>query len=97
LSLRGARSPASRLLRARRKRPSGCAAAEQRDESSFDHLVGELLEMQGHLEAKHSGRLQVDDESNLVGETERRASGRKNVRSAWLSHLENLSSRLQRS
>jgi hypothetical protein len=29
---------------------------------SFDHLVGELLEMQRHVEAECPGRLQVDDE-----------------------------------
>src|SRR5262245_48964432 len=30
--------------------------------TSLDHLVGELLEVQGHVEAKRSSRLQIDDE-----------------------------------
>jgi hypothetical protein len=32
---------------------------------SFDHLVGELLEMQRHVKAECPGRLQVDDELEL--------------------------------
>src|ERR1019366_6415027 len=29
---------------------------------SFDHLIGELLKMQGHVEAKRLGGLEVDDQ-----------------------------------
>src|SRR5262249_4523805 len=32
---------------------------------SLDHLVGELLKMQGHIEAERLGRLQVDHQLEL--------------------------------
>jgi hypothetical protein len=33
----------------------------------FDYLVGQLLKMQGHVEAKRLGGLQVDDQLELGG------------------------------
>src|SRR5215831_17758101 len=33
---------------------------------SLDHLVGKLLQMQGHIEAKHFGGLEVDDQLELA-------------------------------
>ena len=57
-----------RLLRARRERPRRRRAAEQRDElapPSFDHLVGELLKMQRHVEAERLCGLDVDNQLEL--------------------------------
>ena len=34
---------------------------------SLDNLIGELLKMQGHVEAKRLGGLQVDDQLELGG------------------------------
>ena len=65
------------LLRARRKRPRRRRAAEQRDELaplSFDHLVGELLQIERHLEAKHLGGREIDDEIELRGPLDRQVA-----------------------
>jgi hypothetical protein len=32
---------------------------------SLDHLVGALLEMQGHVKSERSGRLDIDDQLEL--------------------------------
>jgi hypothetical protein len=37
--------------------PDSCTAAKTQ---SFDHLIGQLLNVHGDIEAKHPGRLQVD-------------------------------------
>ena len=47
----------------------------------FDHLVGELLEMQGNVQTERPGGLEVDDQFKLGGLLDREV--------AWLSSLEN--------
>ena len=39
----------------------------QQTAALFDHLIGELLEMQRHVEAQRFGCLQVDHELELGG------------------------------
>src|SRR5262245_42375619 len=41
----------------------------------FDHLVGELLELQGDVEAEPLGSFEIDDSSNLVGACTGRLAG----------------------
>ena len=42
---------------------------------SFDHLVGELLELQRNLEAERLGGLEVDDQFELGGLLDREVDG----------------------
>jgi len=44
------------------------AAVSNRSKATlFDHLVGQLLKMQRHLEAKRRGAFQIDDQLELGG------------------------------
>jgi hypothetical protein len=38
---------------------------KRKSPASFDHLVGELLEMQRHVEAQRLGGLEIDDQLKL--------------------------------
>ena len=47
----------------------------QQHSCSFDHLVGELLKLQRHVEAKRLGRLEVDNDLEFRWMLHRQISG----------------------